>query len=272
MAMSTDQSIDQLSGTSPDSRTRDAGPPAVPAAGAGPYRRPVWSRIVYRLLRMTVGPFLRVLGRPRVHGLRNIPPSGGVILASNHQSFLDSVFLAFVLPRHITFLAKSEYFTTPGLKGALKRAFFTASGQISVDRNNERRAAVAMRQAIDLLRQGELLGIYPEGTRSPDGRLYRGKTGVARVAVTAPAPVIPVAITGTFHILPASRRIPRLGRVEVRIGPPIDMTAYTDPSKASLRRALTDEIMQAIGKLSNQPYVDLYAQQVKAESGLDEQR
>jgi 1-acyl-sn-glycerol-3-phosphate acyltransferase len=227
-----------------------------------------WSRISYLFLKATVGPFLRVLGRPRVYGLQHVPADGGAILASNHLSFLDSLFLALVVRRRVTFLAKSEYFTTPGVRGLLKRAFFTASGQVSIDRNNERRAAEGMRRAIDLLRQGELLGIYPEGTRSPDGRLYRGKTGVARVALGAPAPVLPVAMTGTFQILPANRRVPRLGRVEIRIGPPVDLTGCDGLTGADLRRAHTDEIMRAIGKLSGQPHADCYAQQVKAELGL----
>jgi 1-acyl-sn-glycerol-3-phosphate acyltransferase len=213
---------------------------------------------------IAIGPLLRVLGRPRVYGLHNIPSRGGAILAINHLSFLDSMFLALVLRRHVTFLAKSEYFTTPGVKGALKRAFFTASGQISIDRNNERRASEGMRQAVDLLRQGDLIGIYPEGTRSPDGRLYRGRTGVARVALTASAPAIPVAMIDTFRVLPAGRSVPRRGHVEIHIGPPVGMAAYIDSTDADLCRALTDEIMRAIGKLSKQPYVNLYAQQIKA--------
>ncbi|MBL7494610.1 1-acyl-sn-glycerol-3-phosphate acyltransferase [Frankia sp. AgB1.9] len=272
--MPTDQPTDRMEGRAHEVRPSGTADrlPLAPTEDAGLSRDGIRYRIVYRLLRILIGPVLRFLGRPRVYGLHNIPPHGGAILASNHLSFLDSLFLALVLRRRVTFLAKSEYFTTPGFRGGLKRAFFTASGQISIDRNNERRASEGIRQAIDLLRQGELVGIYPEGTRSPDGRLYRGKTGVARVAATAPAPVIPVAMIDTVRVLPPGRRLPRRGRVEVRIGPPLDLDAYGDPPDLRQYRARTDEIMKAIGALSDQPYVDQYAQQVKAKLGLAKRR
>jgi 1-acyl-sn-glycerol-3-phosphate acyltransferase len=244
------------------------------STGAGltpdPARYRESSRVVYSLMKIVSGPLLRFLGRPRVYGLRNIPAQGGALLASNHLSLLDSLFLGLVLRRRVTFLARSEYFTTPGGRGWLKRTFFTASGQISIDRNNERRVAEGLRRAVELLRDGELLGIYPEGTQSPDGRLYRGRTGVARLAMMTPAPVIPVAMTGTFHVLPGGRRMPRRGRVEIRIGEPLVLAADLDGTgaDAKLLRVRTDEIMQAIATLSQQPYVDLDAQRFKAELGI----
>ncbi len=221
------------------------------------------------LKRVALGPWLKLIWRPRVEGLENIPARGPAILASNHLSFSDSFFLPVVVPRRVTFMAKAEYFNTPGVKGFLSRLFFRAAGQVPVDRSDSDAARGAMNTGVRLLRQGALLGIYPEGTRSPDGRLYKGKTGVARVALEAGVSVIPCAMIGTDKIQPTGRKIPRLRpRPTVRIGAPLDFSRYEGlAGDRFVERSMTDEILYELMVLSGQEYVDVYAAKVKAETG-----
>jgi 1-acyl-sn-glycerol-3-phosphate acyltransferase len=220
--------------------------------------------LYWALKYLTLGPVLRVFFRPWVQGMENIPESGGAILASNHLSFSDSLFLPLVCPRRVTFLAKSEYFTGPGLKGWLTKIFFTAAGQVPVDRTGGRASEAAMETSLRILNEGSLLGIYPEGTRSPDGNLYRGKTGVARMALDAGVPVIPVAMIDTEKIQPIGRLIPKIMRVGIRIGEPLDFSRYEgfDGDRFVLR-SMTDEIMYELMELSGQEYVDMYATRAK---------
>ncbi|MEP6695283.1 MAG: lysophospholipid acyltransferase family protein [Pseudonocardiales bacterium] len=215
---------------------------------------------------LALGPLLRLLFRPRVEGLENIPPSGAAILASNHLSFCDSVFLPALLPRRVTFLAKSEYFTGTGIKGTLVRWFLTSIGQLPIDRTDASAARAALETGKRVLAGGNLLGIYPEGTRSPDGRLYRGKTGVARMALEAAVPVIPCAMIDTDKVQPIGRKIPHLVRPTIRIGKQLDFSRYEGMSgDRFIERSMTDEIMYELMELSGQEYVDLYAAKVKAE-------
>ncbi|WP_311445653.1 lysophospholipid acyltransferase family protein [Frankia nepalensis] len=251
-----------------------SGPGRAPAAARGriPIRTDAVSRLCYSFVRLVLRPVLLCVWRPRVFGAENIPRTGGVILASNHLSFLDSFFLGAVTRRRITFLAKSEYFTTPGRRGWLTRVFFTAVGQLSVDRNNQQKAGAALGSAVQLLSRGELVGIYPEGTRSPDGRLYRARTGVARMALEAGVPVIPVALIGTFQVLPTGRRLPRLRPVDIRFGAPLDLRQHGKTPDAQAARAAADEVMAAIQSLSGQPYAPTDARRFKTEAGLGRSR
>jgi len=212
-----------------------------------------------------IGPWLRLLFRPQVEGLEHLPVDGAAILASNHLSFSDSVFLPLVCRRRITFLAKSDYFTTPGFKGLLTRLFMSAAGQVAVDRSGGRASEAALRTGLRVLGTGELLGIYPEGTRSPDGRLYRGKTGVARMALEAGVPVIPCAMINTHVIQPPGRVRPKIMRVKIAIGAPLDFSRYQGMSgDRFVLRSMTDEIMYELMQLSGQEYVDMYAQKAKS--------
>jgi 1-acyl-sn-glycerol-3-phosphate acyltransferase len=212
-----------------------------------------------------IGPWLRLFFRPKVEGLENVPTSGAAILASNHLSFSDSVFLPLVVKRRITFLAKSEYFTAPGAKGLLSRLFFTGMGQVPIDRTSGSAAKSALETGKRILAAGNLLGIYPEGTRSPDGQLYRGKTGVARMALEGRVQVIPVAMMNTGEIQPIGRRMPRIRRVRIKIGTPLDFSRYEGLSgDRFVERSMTDEIMYELMSLSGQQYVDVYAAKVKA--------
>jgi 1-acyl-sn-glycerol-3-phosphate acyltransferase len=211
-----------------------------------------------------LGPLLRLCCRPTIEGLEHIPESGGAILASNHLAVVDSFFLPLLVPRRITFPAKQEYFTQPGLVGRLKKAFFSGVGQIPIDRSGGSAARGAIDTAVRLLREGHLLGIYPEGTRSPDGRLYKGKTGVARIALEAGVPVIPVAMIGTDRVNPIGSRLWRPHHVHIRIGAPLDFTRYAGMAgDRFIERSMTDEIMYELMELSGQTYVDLYAASVK---------
>jgi 1-acyl-sn-glycerol-3-phosphate acyltransferase len=217
------------------------------------------------LKRLALGPLLRLVFRPWVEGLENIPESGPAILASNHLSFSDSFFLPLVVPRRITFPAKAEYFTGSGLKGRLTAGFMRGIGQIPIDRSGGRASQAAMRAGLKLLRRGELFGIYPEGTRSPDGRLYRGKTGVARLALEAGVPVIPVAMIDTDRVQPPGQVVPRIMRPGVRIGRPLDFRRYAGmEADRFVLRSITDEIMYVLMTLSGQEYVDVYASSAKA--------
>ncbi|MFJ3710026.1 MULTISPECIES: lysophospholipid acyltransferase family protein [unclassified Streptomyces] len=220
----------------------------------------------YYLLKYAVlRPLLRLLFRPRIEGLDHIPKDGAAIVAGNHLSFSDHFLMPVVLKRRITFLAKQEYFTGPGLKGRLTAAFFRSVGQIPVDRSGREAGRAAVREGLGVLNRGELLGIYPEGTRSHDGRLYKGKVGVAVMAVRGGVPVVPCAMVGTFEIQPPGQRMPKIKRVTIRFGEPLDFSRYAglENEKAALR-AVTDEIMYAILGLSGQEYVDAYAADVKA--------
>ncbi|WP_112470069.1 lysophospholipid acyltransferase family protein [Streptomyces triticisoli] len=213
-------------------------------------------------MKVAIGGPLRLAFRPWVEGLENVPAEGPAILASNHLSFSDSFFLPVVLDRKVTFIAKAEYFTTPGVKGRLTAAFFKGVGQLPVDRSGARGAGeAAVKSGIEVVERGELFGIYPEGTRSPDGRLYRGKPGgLARVALATGAPVIPVAMIDTEKIQPPGKVLPKLMRPGIRIGKPLDFSRYQgmDHDRFVLR-AVTDEVMYEIMKLSGQEYVDIYA-------------
>jgi 1-acyl-sn-glycerol-3-phosphate acyltransferase len=214
--------------------------------------------VLYQLTKIVAGPFLHLLWRPRIEGAHHVPVSGPAILASNHLSIADSTFLPLMLPRQVSFVAKAEYF-----KGnPLMAAYLRATGQLPIDRDSASAARATLEAAADVLRRGELFGIYPEGTRSPDGRLYKGKVGVAWLALTTGAPVLPVAMIGTDRVLPPGRAVPRLGRIGVRIGEPMKFTG--DPRDARARRDVTDQVMQAIQKLSGQEYVPVYASSVKA--------
>ncbi|MFD1212161.1 lysophospholipid acyltransferase family protein [Arthrobacter sp. GCM10027362] len=213
-----------------------------------------------------VGPIVRLLFRPWTKGLDHIPVTGPAILASNHLSFSDSIFLPLAVPRPVVFLAKSEYFTGKGIKGRLTAAFFRLTNQLPMDRSGGTASADSLLAGADALAAGGLLGIYPEGTRSPDGRLYRGKTGVAKLALSTGVPVIPVAMIGTDKVQPIGRRIPNIRRVGTIIGKPLDFSRYHGLAEDRfVQRAVTDEIMYEIMRLSGQEYVDVYASTVKAQ-------
>ncbi|MGW3664173.1 lysophospholipid acyltransferase family protein [Streptomyces sp. NPDC005141] len=217
-------------------------------------------------MKFSIGGPLKLAFRPWVEGLENIPAEGPAILASNHLSFSDSFFLPAVLDRKVTFIAKAEYFTTPGIKGRMTAAFFKGVGQLPVDRSGARGAGeAAIKSGIDVIERGELFGIYPEGTRSPDGRLYRGKPGgLARVALATGAPVIPVAMIDTEKIQPPGKVMPKLMRPGIRIGKPLDFSRYSGMEHDRfVLRAVTDEVMYEIMKLSGQEYVDMYATAAK---------
>ncbi len=222
--------------------------------------------MLYWLLKYIVlGPVLRLIFRPQVEGLANVPDHGPAILAGNHLSFSDSIFMPLVVKRRVTFVAKAEYFTGKGIKGFLIRSFFLGTGCIPVDRTGGDAARAALDTQLRVLKSGNLAGIYPEGTRSPDGRLYRGKTGVARLALESGAPVIPVAMLNSDVIQPTGKILPRVMRVKIRFGKPLDF-ASRYPGKAGDRlveRAITDEIMYELMELSGREYVDVYAQKVK---------
>ncbi|NIH79492.1 lysophospholipid acyltransferase family protein [Amycolatopsis viridis] len=221
--------------------------------------------MVYRLLKyVLLGPLLKLLWPTKVTGAENVPDTGGAILASNHLAVADSFFMPLRVKRRVTFPAKQEYFTEKGIKGTLKKWFFTGAGQIPIDRSGGSAAQAALDTAIRLLREGNLLGIYPEGTRSPDGRLYKGKTGVARVALEAGVPVVPVAMIGTDKVNPIGSKMWRPRRLEIRFGKPLDFSRYAGLSgDRFVERSITDEIMYALMELSGQEYVDIYAAKAK---------
>lgn len=210
---------------------------------------------------VAIGPLLRTFFPTKVVGRRNIPRKGGVILASNHLSVADSFFLPVHVHRRVTFFAKNEYFTGTGLKGWLKRWFFTAIGQIPVDRSSASAAQAVIDTGVRVLSEGKVLGIYPEGTRSRDGQLHKGKVGVAQIALRAGVPIVPVAMIGTDKVNPVGARLWRPHRVEIRIGKPIDVSRYQGmEGDRGIQRAVTDEVMYAIMSLSGQEYVDKYEQ------------
>ncbi|WP_433794165.1 lysophospholipid acyltransferase family protein [Actinoplanes sp. CA-252034] len=220
----------------------------------------------YWLLKLVVlGPVLKLVFRPKVEGLHHVPRSGPVILACNHLSFSDSIFTPLIMRRKVTFVAKAEYFTGKGIKGWFSRMFFTGAGTIPVDRSGGEAAQAALDTLLRVLTEGNIAGIYPEGTRSPDGRLYRGKTGVARLALESGAPVVPVALLNTDEIQPTGTLIPTVKRVQIRIGQPLDFSRYADQrGDRFVERAITDEIMYELMALSGREYVDVYASTLKA--------
>jgi 1-acyl-sn-glycerol-3-phosphate acyltransferase len=220
--------------------------------------------VLYWLLKV-IFTILRVVFRPWSEGARNVPRRGPAILASNHLSFADHFFGPLPLPRKVIFLAKSEYVTGSGLKGMISKAFFNGVGVIPVDREGGESGDRALKTGLRVLAEGKLLGIYPEGTRSPDGRLYRGKTGVARLAIESGAPVVPCAMINTFEFMPPGKLLPNLRvRPGVRFGQPLDFSKYHGKeADAGVLRTVTDEIMHAIAGLSGQEYVDIDARRAK---------
>ncbi|MEY4276210.1 MAG: hypothetical protein RIS26_673 [Actinomycetota bacterium] len=211
-----------------------------------------------------LGPILKALFRPWVRGMENIPSTGPVILASNHLSFSDSIFLPLQTRRPVVFLAKSEYFTGKGLKGALTRWFFRATGQLPIDRSGGKASEASLNTGLRVLGQGQVLGIYPEGTRSPDGRLFRGRTGIARMALESKVPVIPVAMIDTEKVQPIGRKLPRIRRIGIIVGEPLDFSRFDGmEGDRVILRAVTDEIMYELMKLSGQEYIDVYASTLK---------
>lgn len=222
-------------------------------------------RVFYYLLKyVLLGPLLRLAFRPKIEGLENIPDSGGALMASNHLAVLDSFILPLMVQRRVTFPAKREYFTEPGFKGRLKKWFFTGAGQVPIDRSGGSAAQEALDTCVRLLREGHLVGIYPEGTRSPDGRLYKGKTGMARIALESQVPVIPVAMFGTDRANPIGSRMWRPTKVRIKIGAPLYFTRYEGlVGDRFVERSITDEVMYDLMELSTQEYVDVYATKAK---------
>lgn len=214
-----------------------------------------------------MGPVLSMLGRPKIEGLEHVPQDGPAILASNHLAVADSFYLPLVVRRRITFLAKQEYFTGTGLKGWFQRWFYTVAGQVPIDRTDADSAQSALRTAARILAQDKLLGMYPEGTRSPDGRLYKGKTGLARLALETGVPVIPVAMIGTDVVNPPGTKMWRSGRVQVKFGKPMDFSRFEGlAGNRFIERAVIDEVMYELMQLSGQEYVDLYAARLKEDA------
>jgi 1-acyl-sn-glycerol-3-phosphate acyltransferase len=224
--------------------------------------------VFYWVTKYTLGMALKIVFRPWSRGRRNMPRRGPVILASNHPSFADHFFGPLPLPRKVVFLAKAEYFTGKGLKGLVSKAFFSGVGQIPIDRAGGEASERALRSGLRALAAGNVLGIYPEGTRSPDGRLYKGRTGVARIALESRAPVVPCAMMNTFEFLPPGSFRPKLRiRPGVIFGEPLEFSRYYGmESDRAVLRAVTDEIIQQIQKMSGQEYVDIYAKQAKGSS------
>ncbi|WP_258061952.1 lysophospholipid acyltransferase family protein [Arthrobacter sp. ZGTC412] len=214
--------------------------------------------------RIFLGPVLKLLFRPWVKGLDNIPADGAAIIASNHLSFSDSIFMPLMVRRPVVFLAKSEYFTGTGIKGRLTAMFFRLTNQLPMDRSGGAASEASLSAGMDVLSHGGLLGIYPEGTRSQDSRLYRGKVGVARLALKAGVPVVPVAMIGTDKVQPIGKRLPNIRRIGMIFGEPLDFSRYHDQAEDRLvQRQVTDEIMFELMRLSGQEYVDEYAAVVK---------
>ncbi|MDJ0391840.1 lysophospholipid acyltransferase family protein [Rhodococcus sp. G-MC3] len=212
-----------------------------------------------------IGPILRLMGRPRIEGAEHLPDTGPIILAGNHLTVVDSFFLVLVVPRRVRFVAKSEYFSGGGLKGALIRWFYTSAGQVPIDRSGSEAAEPALDAARKIIADNAIWAIYPEGTRSPDGRLYKGKTGMARVALETGAPVVPVVMFGTEKFNPVGSRMWRPARIVVRFGPALDFSRYRElAAHRAVVRSATDEVMAALRTLSGQEYVDTYAATQKA--------
>lgn len=210
------------------------------------------------LSRLIFAPFLRAVFRPRIIGRSRVPAHGAVLIASNHLSFVDSIVITLVAPRSVSFLAKSSYFTGTGFRGALSRAFFTGVGAIAVERGAGKSAQQALDSGLEVLARGDAFSIYPEGTRSLDGRLFKGRTGVAWLALTSGAVVVPVALTGTQDLQPVGSKVPRLARITVEFGEPLDLSRHGSADSGRARRAATDEVMEAIQRMSGQPLAGKY--------------
>lgn len=217
------------------------------------------------LLKVLLQIVMRVLFRPRVEGAENIPGTGPVIMAGNHLTFIDSLFLSLVVKRQVYFIGKDEYVTGRGIKGRAMAWFFTTGGMIPVDRDGGHGGVAALMTGKRVLEEGKVFGIYPEGTRSPDGRLYRGRTGIARLALMTGAQVVPFAMIGTDRIQPSGSGLPRISRFTVRIGRPLEFGRYEGMDRDRyVLRAVTDEVMSHVMRLSGQEYVDVYATKAKA--------
>ena len=211
-----------------------------------------------------LGPLVSTVFRPTITGVENVPREGAAIIVCNHLSFVDSIFLPLAIPRRMTFLAKSDYFTGKGFKGALIRWFFKANGQLPIDRSGGKSSEDALNTGLGVLERELVLGIYPEGTRSPDAKLYRGRTGIARMVLEAQVPVIPVAMINTEKVMPLGSKYPKIRRVGMRIGEPMDFSRFAGmESERAVLRAVTDQIIYEIKQLSNQPYVDVYASTIR---------
>lgn len=217
------------------------------------------------LKHILLGPLLKAVFRPWISGAENVPETGPVILASNHLSFVDSIFLPLMVDRRVVFLAKSEYFTGKGLKGWFTKVFFIGSGQLPMDRSGGKASEASLNTGLEVLARGEVLGIYPEGTRSPDTKLYRGRTGVARMILESGATVVPCGMVDTEKVMPLGTKFPRIRRVGVVIGKPLDFTRFAGlEGDRFILRSVTDEIMYEIAGLSGQEYDDVYASSVKS--------
>jgi len=228
------------------------------AEGAGASSR--FRLVLYRGLELTVSPALRVIFRPAVEGMENVPHSGPVIIAGNHVSFADEIFTPLAARRQVFYLAKAEYFDTPGIRGRAMRAFFEGLGQLPVERDVARSAAASIDVCVDVLRQGRAFGIYPEGTRSRDGRLYKFRTGVARIALRTGAPVVPVGLVGTRDVLMPGSKLWRRRPLAVRFGEAMDFSGRAEDERSARKlREVTEAIRVAVQRLSGQEYVDSYA-------------
>jgi 1-acyl-sn-glycerol-3-phosphate acyltransferase len=215
--------------------------------------------MLYEVVHTVVAPLAKAVWRPKVEGLENLPDDGPVIVASNHLSFADSMVIPIVAPRQVVFLAKEDYFTGTGVKGAAMRGWFRGIGMVPVDRDDTKAALASLDIALEVLGRGQAFGIYPEGTRSRDGRLYRGRVGVAHLALTSGAPVVPVGLTGTENLQPVGTRLPRLAKVSVRFGKPLHFAgAYDGVPAGRARRAVTDIVMDEIQQLSGQEFAGVY--------------
>lgn len=214
--------------------------------------------------RILIGPLVLAIYRPWVRGLENIPEDGAVILASNHLSVIDSFFLPLLVDRRVVFLAKSEYFSGTGLKGLVIRLFMNATGQLPIDRSGGKASEASLNTGLRVLSEGKVLGIYPEGTRSPDARLYRGRMGIARMILEARVPVVPVAMIGTENVMPIGTKIPRIRRTGIIIGTPLDFSRYQGlEGDRFILRSITDEIMYELCTMSGQEYADVYASSIR---------
>lgn len=223
------------------------------------------SRLFYWLMKhWVIGPLLTTVFRPWVKGLENVPKNGPAIVVCNHLSFVDSIFLPLMVDRQMAFLAKSDYFTGRGLKGFIVRLFFTSAGQLPIDRSGGKASEASLNAGLQVLSEGKVLGIYPEGTRSPDGRMYRGRTGVARMVLEAHVPVIPCAVVDTEKVMPLGSKFPVVHKVGVIIGEPLDFSRFHGmESDRYVLRAITDEIIYEMNRLSGQEYVDVYASTIR---------
>ncbi len=211
-----------------------------------------------------LGPLVSTVFRPTITGVENVPREGAAIIVCNHLSFVDSIFLPLAIPRRMTFLAKSDYFTGKGIRGAIVKWFMTSAGQLPIDRSGGKASEASLNTGLGVLAEGRVLGIYPEGTRSPDGRGYRGRTGVARMVLEAHVPVIPVAVVGTDAVMPLGAKLPKVKKVSVVIGEPMDFSRFDGlENDRFVLRSITDEIVYRINELSGQEYVDVYASTVR---------